>query len=109
MTLDIQHALASTFSAHLNSTFRLSYGSATMDLALVEILDGSTPRQVNFSLLFRGPLELPLPQQIYAFEHGQLGQFDVFIVPIKRDANGLYYEAVFNRAIKTTASANERH
>ena len=109
MTLDIQHALASTFSPHLNSTFRLSYGSATMELALVEILDGSTARQVNFSLLFRGPLEPPLPQQIHPFEHDQIGQFDLFIVPIKRDANGLYYEAVFNRVIKTTASAHERH
>ena len=108
MTLDIQHALASTFSAHLNSTFRLSHGSATMDLVLVEILDGSTPRQVNFSLLLRGPLEPPLPQQIYPLEHDQLGQFDLLIVPIKRDANGLYYEAVFNRVIRTTASANER-
>jgi hypothetical protein len=34
-------------------------------------------------------------------EHDRLGRFDLFIVPVKREAHGLYREAVFNRAIKT--------
>jgi hypothetical protein len=26
-----------------------------------------------------------------------MGQFELFIVPVKQDAQGFYYEAVFNR------------
>ena len=97
MTLDIQRAVAATFAEHRNSTFRLRQEVATTELELVEIVDGSTLRQVSFSLLFRGPHQPLLRQQIYPFEHDRLGRFDLFIVPVKRDAHGLYYEAVFNR------------
>lgn len=108
MTLDLQHALASTFSEHLNSTFRLHHGPAVIDLELIGVADGSTSRHVSFSLVFRGPLQPAFPQQIYPFEHDRLGRFDLFIVPIKRDAHGFYYEAVFNRLLGTHPSANER-
>ena len=98
MTLEIQSAVASTFTEHLNSTFRLQHGTATSELQLLEVSDGSTDGHVNFTLLFRGPLQPLLPQQIYPMEHDRLGRFDLFIVPVRRDAQGLYYEAVFNRA-----------
>lgn len=108
MALEIRSAVASTFAEHLNSTFRLHHEPATTELELVEVSDGSTLRQVSFSLLFRGPHQPQLRQQIYAFEHDRLGRFDLFIVPVKRDAHGLYYEAVFNRVIEATRSPNER-
>ncbi len=108
MTLEIQSAVASTFAEHLNSTFRLHHGPATTELELVEVSDGSTGRHVSFALLFRGPHQPLHPQQIYPFEHDRLGRFDLFIVPVKRDAHGLYYEAVINRVIETTPFANER-
>jgi hypothetical protein len=97
MTLEIQNAVAATFAGHLKSTFRL-LDEPTTELELVEISDGSTNGHVNFSLLFRGPLQPLLPQRIYPVEHDRLGRFDLFMVPIRRDAHGLYYEAVFNRA-----------
>ena len=102
MTLEIQSAVASTFAEHLNSTFRLHHEPAATELELVEVSDGSTHGHVNFSLLFRGPHQPPLPQQTYPVEHDRLGRFDLFIVPVKRDAQGLYYEAVFNRVSETT-------
>jgi hypothetical protein len=102
MTLEIQNAVAATFAGHLNSTFRL-LDEPTTELELVEVFDGSTRDHINFSLLFRGPLQPVLPQQIYPVEHAALGRFDLFVVPVKRDTHGLYYEAVFNRLI-----ANER-
>ncbi len=108
MTLEIQSAVASTFAEHLNSTFRLRQEPATTELTLVEVSDGSTRRQVSFALLFRGPHEPLFPQQIYPIEHDRLGRFDLFIVPVKRDAHGLYYEAVFNRVIETKPFENER-
>ena len=109
MTLDVRNALASTFAEHLKSGFRLHHGAATTELELVEVSDGSTRRQVSFSLVFRGPHQPLLPQQIYAFEHDRLGRFDLFIVPIRRDVHGLYYEAIVNRVVTTDASTNERH
>ncbi len=100
MTLDTQNALAVTFTEQLNTTFRVQHEPATTDLELIDVADYSDGHQIRFSLLFRGPHEPLLPQQTYPFAHNQLGAFDLFIVPIKRDADGLYYEAVFNRFVK---------
>jgi len=36
-----------------------------------------------------------LPQRMYNFDLGQLGSFDIFIVPIGPDSSGMRYEAVF--------------
>ena len=108
MTLDIERAVAATFAAHLQSAFRAHHAQTTTELALVEVSDGSTPRQVTFSLLFRGPHQPRLAQQIYPFEHDRLGRFDLFIVPVKQDGHGLYYEAVFNRVIETGPSGDDR-
>ena len=47
-----------------------------------------------FSIVFRGPLAPVLPQRIYPMRHDQLGAFELFIVPIRPDDQGMY-EAVF--------------
>ncbi len=49
-----------------------------------------------FSLVFRGPAGISLPQQIHVMEHETLGVMEIFLVPIAPDAAGLRYEAVFN-------------
>src|SRR4051794_2354825 len=97
MTLDLQTAVAATFAPHVNSPFRLHHENLTAELELMQVSDHSTPAHVSFSLLFRGPHQPLLPQQIYIVDHDQLGRFDLFIVPIRRDAEGLHYEAIFNR------------
>ena len=72
------------------------------DLELVEVTPwgagdagkrsfGRTP----FSLLFRGPKELRAPQQIYKLAHAELGALEIFLVPLRPDANGTKFEAVF--------------
>jgi hypothetical protein len=33
-----------------------------------------------------------------------MGQFELFIVPVKQDAQGFYYEAVFNRIRESSSS-----
>jgi hypothetical protein len=99
--MKLENAAPSTFSECLNTKFRLHQESSTTELELIEVTDGSTPKQVRFAVLFRGPQEPFLVQKIYNVEHDQLGAFDLFIVPIKRDEDGLYYEAVFNRLVKT--------
>lgn len=74
----------------------------------LELIDVSTPTKSQsyerFSLLFNGPLDQPLDQRTYRFEHEQLGSFDLFIVPVGADHEARQYEVVFNRRILPHAS-----
>ena len=95
-----------TFRPRLGETFRLGLpGEAqVVDLVLIEATDlsqrpgggreGDRPR-APFSLVFRDPGGRHLPQRIYRLEHADLGAFDLFLVPIGPDAQGMRYEAVF--------------
>ena len=49
-----------------------------------------------FALLFDG-VGLPLPQWTYRVEHATIGAFPLFLGPVAGGAEGLRYEAVFNR------------
>jgi hypothetical protein len=51
-------------------------------------------------LVFRTSNEFFLGQGLRLFEHEVMGQFELFLVPIGRDAAGTSYEAVFNRLVK---------
>lgn len=86
-----------TFSGHLGTSFRIHPDDAsTLDLELVsatELGDGSGR---PFSIVFRGPKDALLPQRIYRMEHAEIGAFDIFLVPIGPDDEGLLYEAIFN-------------
>jgi hypothetical protein len=87
------------FSRHLNTNFRISLGESNtveVDLDTVNELQLS-PRQERFAIIFRGPKEPFLPQGSYRFEHDEMGEFILFIVPLRQDDNGTFYEAVFNR------------
>ena len=90
-----------TFSGHVNTKFLMRYGdSQTAELELISVTDvGSSPRQEQFSLLFQAPTDAPLSQGIYRLEHDTLGDLDLFLVPIARDAAGVRYEAIFNRPV----------
>jgi hypothetical protein len=55
------------------------------------------PRQEEFTLTFRGPADAFLGQGPRLFRHEQMGECELFIVPIRQDEHGYYYEAVFNR------------
>lgn len=87
------------FEQNLNTGFVLrdpEGARATLDL--VEVRNGSaTPGYEVFTLLFRGDLSLIHPQRTYSLEHASMGAFDLFLVPVGRDQNGVMYEAVFNR------------
>ncbi len=70
-----------------------------IDAVLAEVSEGAatSPANQQFSLLFRAPLDAPLEQRIYSVAHAELGRFDLFLVPVARDAAGVQYQAVFNR------------
>jgi hypothetical protein len=88
-----------TFEPLKSHRFRLSLGDrAPLPLELAAVLGnglkGAASRE-QFSLHFRGPHMPALPQRTYSLEHDQLGTLDIFLVPIRRDASGMTYEAVF--------------
>ena len=91
------------FAENVNTTFRVRLDSAqSLEVELVEMNSNDQLQQKgveNFSVVFRGPRELFLPQRTYRMEHERAGEFDIFIVPIRGDTAGYYYEAVFNRLV----------
>ncbi|HEX6700264.1 MAG TPA: hypothetical protein VF101_05980 [Gaiellaceae bacterium] len=85
---------ADTFRPLLHDRFRIAAeGAPDFEVELIEVTEiprepgGRTP----FSLVFQGGPNPPLEQRIYPVEHEQLGELDIFLVPIAVDR----YEAVF--------------
>ncbi len=105
MNFDLDLSLP-TFSDRIDETFSLNLGESPVDLHLVEIRHLKPVEQgpgvpeglrtEPFSLLFRGPLDPLLPQQLYTFKHNDLGEFALFITAVGKDEEGMYYESVIN-------------
>ncbi len=95
----LEHLTQPIFAPHLNTPFRVKDAAAlAVTLELVEVSEMRTSRQQEaFSLVFRGPSTPLLPQAMYRIEHDAIGSLDLFIVPIRRNKDGLCYEACFNR------------
>src|SRR5262245_31830038 len=87
------------FSKHANTKFQVPMDEhPPVELDLIEVSELKMyPRQEEFTILFRGPLEAFLDQGVRPIKHDQMGEFELFIVPIKQDEQGFYYEAIFNR------------
>lgn len=100
----IENLKQSDFESLSNSKFRLQYGeSQWLELVMEKVVDlGSTPQQEQFSIIFRGPLSPSFWQGTYRLEHEKMGQLHLFLVPVGKDENGMSYEAVFNRRIKSS-------
>ncbi len=100
-----------TFSPCVKTGFRVVLDPSNfIELELLEAKSLLTPGQAqspakgpvqeSFSLVFQGPHSRFLPQRTYAFEHNQIGRFDLFIVPIAQKSGAFEYQAIFNRLIK---------
>jgi hypothetical protein len=88
------------FARHLHTSFRVR-APRPVELELHEVKGWQARANEQtglerFSVFFTGPGDIFLPQQIYTLEHEQMGVFEIFLVPIGRDAQGFRYEAVFN-------------
>jgi hypothetical protein len=86
-----------SFSGRIGQRFGLDDNGASHDLELVECerLGRTALEREPFSLVFLGPREPVLPQRIYPLAHDELGELEIFLVPIAQDADGVRYEAVF--------------
>jgi hypothetical protein len=90
------------FSKHVSTKFRVRLDAEkSVDLELTEV-KGYMSKQheqtgmERFSTYFNGPAEPFLPQLLYTFEHEQMGEFEMFLVPIAKNDAGFRYESVFN-------------
>jgi hypothetical protein len=99
MATDLQHE---EFLKHLNTRFRIRLNETeAIEAELTEVSERMmSPRQERFSLVFRTANGILIEQGQRTFEHDAMGNFGLFIVPIGRDDEATYYEAVFNRLIK---------
>ncbi|HJR05776.1 MAG TPA: hypothetical protein VJ842_00660 [Pyrinomonadaceae bacterium] len=97
--MTLEHLTRESLSEQLNTKFRLNAGAEKfVEVELIEVVEGfEAAGQDSFSAVFRGSLEEFFPQGTYLLEHERLGSFELFLVPIRRDAEGFAYEAVFNR------------
>lgn len=90
----------SDFDKHLDQVFTLAAGEGELALRLVEASPmGQTAADAErepFSLVFRGPSDVPLSQGVFEFKHPEFGPISLFLVPIGPDGEGLCYEVVFN-------------
>jgi len=86
------------FTKHVNTKFQVeNEESVPVELELINVSELKLhPQQTEFSLEFRGPLNTFLSQGVHNLKHDQMGQFELFIGPFKQDAQGFYYQAVFN-------------
>ena len=100
--IDISELKKSNFDPHLNSKFEVHTQSVgVVEVELIEITDDSKEYVENFSLIFKGPMEKPFEQRIHTMKHPEMGELDLFLVPItygKMDA--MYYQAVFSRVLE---------
>jgi hypothetical protein len=89
------------FAGCVGSSFRLCPDRPdAFDLVVEEVSELSAAGgQASFSVLFRGPGDLRVPQGTYPLANERLGRVEIFIVPIARDERGFLYEALFNRLV----------
>jgi len=99
---DLAELSAEDFKPFLEESFRLPIDEGqSLELRLIEVVgrrgdtvDGA--RRSPFSIVFRGPHEPALAQQICRLEHPRMGRLALFLVPVGPDEDGMRYEAVFS-------------
>jgi hypothetical protein len=90
------------FAPLLHTRFRAAQRE-TYDLELTEVTDRSNGRLEQFSLIFTGPASPWLQQGVYTLVHPQMGEQELFLVPLGPDATHMRYEAAFSRFIDAPA------
>jgi hypothetical protein len=99
-----------SFAPYIGTEFHIHINaSAIVSTELVEVIvrsqrvpraawaTSNEPQREPFSIVFRGPLEQPLLQQMYRIEHATMGVIEgLFLVPVGINQDGRFYEAVFS-------------
>ena len=100
--MDLSAVTHEDFEPCLNGTFTVK--AEDIDEQQIELIEIKPLGERNpdakirqpFSLLFRGPSEPMLPQQMYQLENAACGELLLFLVPVGPDEKGMLYDTVFN-------------
>ncbi|WP_223787868.1 DUF6916 family protein [Marinicella meishanensis] len=89
------------FEQHQQDEFVIQFNAmANGSCRIQEItVSNGTPNALGekqFSVVFSHPEPVVYEQGVYPVRHKQLGDFDLFLVPIFGDDNQVHYEAVFS-------------
>ena len=90
------------FAKHVNTNFRIELESLpSVELKLIAVTPrASEPHEQagmeRFSVLFSGPGDVFVPQQTYRVTHPEMGELEIFLVPLGKESDGFRYEAVYN-------------
>lgn len=94
LTLDVWAGL-------IGESFSLQFedgSSVDLRVTAAESVPGAPGRNAGtYSVLLAGPEDPFLPQQMWPLSHPEIGEHQIFLVPIGRDDSGYQYEAVFSR------------
>ena len=90
------------FQKLAGTEFEVMLATGNVKLLLSKVIDqGSTPAHEQFSLMLLGPGDKFLEQGIVSLRQEEMDEFELFMVPVGREADGSYqYEIVFNRFIE---------
>ena len=95
---DLSSLTSTDFDAVVGSDFQVGDdGTAPVGIRLREVLVGPEQpgRRRPFSLRFSGPAAPVLDSVSHRLHHAQMGELEIFLVPIAAEPEGLVYEAVF--------------
>lgn len=90
------------FRRHIGTKFGVRVETPRpFELELIEVKSynpqsGEVTGMERFSLYFNGPSDIMLKQGTFTFDHPELGELVLFIVPIGQDERGFQYEVVFS-------------
>lgn len=97
--LDLAKVQCAEFEACVNQDFEVVTSAGPLFLQLFEARPQSAQPGATrepFTLTFRGAPSLRLPQGICRMSNAQLGEMEIFLVPIAADQTSSTFEAVFN-------------
>ena len=89
---DLRDLTVDSFSERIGETFVLVEGDARLAIILEEAESvGGSAERAGFSLVFAGPSSPVAGQGTYRLEHAELGELDLFLVPVALGR----YQAIF--------------
>lgn len=88
------------FEQHAKDLFQISfYEGQSIACRIEEVKTGLQPKNTTqngqFSVVFACDNKEVFEQGVYKILHEQMGEFDLFLVPVFGDDQGVHYEAVF--------------
>jgi len=96
--LDLAKVRCADFAACVNQDFEIATKGAALVLQLFEARSRPAPDAGRdpFTVTFRGPAPMRLPQGIYRLSNAQMGEMEIFLVQIAADQDSSTFEVVFN-------------